>query len=103
MSSEELSSNVAFFDERGDAIIDDLYNVPPDFIDLIYDNLSDVLDPIDFGGGVYAITCRSILVEYQSAKELCNDLGLRRTNQNISMCSAFLAECRSNMDDPYGH
>ena len=85
-------------DEESDALIDNLEDgANSEFIDLVYEKLSEQIDSIDFGGGVKGITCRSLLEFVDNADDLRKKLGMKRTNHNNQKCSAFIAQCRDEV------
>lgn len=54
---------------------------------------------ISFGGGVYDLTCRSVVVlSNGKANQLCDLLAIRRTKDNIGACEVILSECRSRLN-----
>lgn len=53
---------------------------------------------IDFGGGVYAITCRDVLMHCEGEKNTLRDsLGLRNTKQNNTLCADIIRICEDEV------
>lgn len=53
---------------------------------------------IDYGGGVYAITCRDVLTHTESdALKLRDALNLRNTKQNRELCEELIEACEAEI------
>lgn len=75
------------FDVDGEPLLDLFYSSE------VYGDLK-----IDFGGGVYGITCRDV-VTYSDGDEktLRKQLGLRATKQNNELCADVIRLCRDEV------
>lgn len=74
-------------DINGEPVVDLFYTSPD------YDGVA-----IDFGGGVYGITCRDVLeLTENDALILRRQLGMRATKQNRLLCEEILRLCRDEV------
>ena len=54
---------------------------------------------IDFGGGVYGITCRDVIeISGDNPRTLREQLKVRNTKQNIALCEDVLSLCRKEVE-----
>lgn len=67
-------------------------------IDIFYTSAAFDAFKLDFGGGVFAITCRDVLYCCdQNADTLRSMLSLRNTKQNNSLCQDVITICQSEL------
>jgi hypothetical protein len=81
-----------------DNILDGIEVDKEPLVDLFY--LSEVYSDVrvDFGGGVYGITCRDVIeVSQNDARTLREQLQVRNTKQNIALCEEVLTLCRNEV------
>lgn len=85
-------------DEIIDVSIDFIYIDGEPVIDLFYLSESFEEFKMDFGGGVYSITCRDVLTGCDNdARKLRDMLNLRRTKQNLEVCEEILQICKQKV------
>lgn len=88
-SDDENLIDVAFegIHVDGEPIIDIFYACGS------FDNMK-----LDFGGGVYAITCRDVLYACDKESRILRDmLGLRNTKQNNALCIELIEICENEI------
>lgn len=83
-----------------EALIDYLF--PEDVVNIFYqDDIQPLFEEglIDFGGGIFGITCRSVISTTGGDPDvLLKLLKLRRTNENKAMCGLIINECKRELN-----
>lgn len=75
-----------------DTLVDQIFD--DDIVAMLYDTGLFTDSAVDFGGGVYGITCRSLLFEVKGDPEILRqELKLRKNPQNSAMCFSIVQMC----------
>lgn len=100
MMQKDFNSNYLVDRYTDESLVDNVF--PEHIVDLFYqdDVQKHFIDnAIDFGGGVYGITCRAVLFACDSDPEiLCELLNLRKKQDNRSLCSSIIATCKQQIN-----
>lgn len=98
MVETNFSSYGGIGDIGDDTLVDEVFSEDTDIIDMLYDsgNFNDEL--VDFGGGVYGVTCRSVLAKSNSDPDKLRQLlGLRKTSANSQLCASIIKMCEEEL------
>ena len=95
-----ITTDFASFDGidnlNDEPLVDEVF--PEEIIELLYDSGKFEDTTVDFGGGVFGVTCRSVLAKCNSdPEELRKILGIRRTNDSKQMCSSIISICKNEL------
>lgn len=81
-----------------DVVLEGLEHNGEPVVDIFYYSEYFADFKLDFGGGVYGITCRDVLIESNSDPAILRKhLGLNNTKQNNLLCSDIIRLCEQEV------